>query len=236
MKAPQRIAILGGNSGLGLAIAKNLHSEGHRIVIAARDEGRLKAAANEIPGCETRTFDIVEESSVRALFEGLGSIDHLVVTAAEVPGGRILETPAKDVRSAMNTRFWGAYLATHFGAQYLTPNGSITLFSGLSATKPFVGESLGAASCGAIEGFIRTLAVEIAPIRVNAIAPGVIDTPLLDTYFGAEKENVLNQLATTLPVGRSGRPEDVASAVRFLIMHTFITGNLLQVDGGHRLI
>jgi NAD(P)-dependent dehydrogenase (short-subunit alcohol dehydrogenase family) len=134
----------------------------------------------------------------------------------------------------MDTRFWGSLYAAKYGAERMN-GGSITFMSGTSAWKPTGGSAVGAASCGAIEAFARSLAIELAPIRVNTIAPGFIDTPLIDELAGAMKSAFIEREAARLPVKRIGTPEDIADAVLFLMKNGFVTGITLTVDGGRML-
>jgi len=136
----------------------------------------------------------------------------------------------------MDTRFWGSLYAAKYGAAQMKNGGSITFMSGVSAWRPRPGGSVGSASCGAIEAFARSLAIDLAPIRVNTIAPGLIDTPLIDALVGERKHDLIAMQASRLPVKRIGTPNDIADAVLFLMKNGFVTGITLTVDGGHTLV
>ena len=222
---------------MGLATAKAAAAEGAKVVITGRSKEKLKAAQAELPaGTIAESLDVTDEAGTRALFERVGHLDHLYITAATVTlaSGLATETPA--LRPAMDTRFWGSLYAAKYGAARMKNGGSITFTSGVSAWRPRPGSSVGAASCGAIEAFARSLAIELAPIRVNTVQPGLIDTPLIDELIGERKAALVAMQTARLPVKRIGTSEDIADAVLFLMKNGFVTGITLTVDGGHTLI
>ena len=231
------VVVLGGSSGIGLATAKAAAAEGANVVITGRSREKLQAARNQLPeGTRAESLDAADEAGTRALFEQIGHLDHLFTTAASVTLGAGLAADTETLRPAMDTRFWGSLYAVKYGAAHMKNGGSITFTSGVSAWRPRPGSSVGAASCGAIEAFARSLAIELAPIRVNTIQPGLIDTPLIDELVGARKQDLLAMQSARLPVKRIGTPEDIADAVLFLMKNGFVTGITLTVDGGHTLI
>lgn len=231
------VVVLGGSSGMGLATAKAAAAEGAQVVITGRSQEKLTAANAQLPaGSRSAALDVADEAGTRSLFEQLGHIDHLFITAGSVTLGAGLSTDTEKLRPAMDTRFWGALYAAKYGAAQMKDGGSITLMSGVSAWRPRPGASVGAASCGAVEAFARSLAIELAPIRVNTIQPGFIDTPLIDELVGERKSDLIAMQSARLPVKRIGTPEDIADAVLFLMKNGFVTGITLTVDGGHTLI
>ena len=231
------VVVLGGSSGMGLATAKAAAAEGAKVVITGRSKEKLKAAQSELPP-ETiaESLDVADEAGTRALFERIGHLDHLFITAATVNLASGIATETLTLRPAMDTRFWGSLYAAKYGAAQMKNGGSITFTSGVSAWRPRPGSSVGAASCGAVEAFARSLAIELAPIRVNTIQPGLIDTPLIDELVGERKRDLVAMQAARLPVKRIGTPEDIADAVLFLMKNGFVTGITLTVDGGHTLV
>lgn len=232
-----KVVVLGGSSGIGLAVAKAARDDGADVVIASRTTQKLDAARGALgEGVQTHAVDMTDEQAVSDMFAAVGSVDHLVITAAELGGGLVKETPANALKKAFDSRFWGSYYATQAAAPNMPRSGSITYFSGISAWKPFAGESVVAASACAMESFARTMAVELAPIRVNTVCPGIVDTPLLDVFFGDAREAAVAGLNGVLPVGRIGRPDEIADAVVFLMTNGYMTGVTLHVDGGHRLV
>ncbi len=231
------VLVLGGSSGIGLATARAAAAAGAEVAIAGRDGERLERAAAELGGAvATHALDVGEEAAVAQLFERLGAVDHVLYTAGSLAGAPVAELDPAALREVLDTRFWGAvHLAKH-GAPRIREGGSITLMSGTSVERPVAGGAIGTAAVGAIEALTRTLAVELAPLRVNCLRAGVVDTPLLDAFFGDQRDAVVAELGTGLPVGRVGRPEDVAAAALFLMSNGYATGSTLTLDGGALLV
>jgi NAD(P)-dependent dehydrogenase (short-subunit alcohol dehydrogenase family) len=231
------VVVIGGSSGLGLATAKATADLGARVVITGRDRERLRSAEALI-GHEVRveSIDANDEAGTRALFEKLDRVDHLYVSAATVTLANGINENTSALHPAMDTRFWGSLYAAKYAAPKMPPDGSITFTSGISGWRPRPGASVGSASCGAIEAFGRALAIELAPIRVNTIQPGFIDTPLIESLLGENTGQIKEMAAKRLPVRRVGQPEDIAHAVLFLMTNRFTTGITLTVDGGNRLV
>jgi len=226
------VVILGGSSGMGLATAKAAQAEGARVVITGRSPERLQAA-RAVLGDKVRTvaLDVGDEMGMRALFSELDAVDHVFITAGTVLFDPKLATDAQTVRPALDTRFWGAFNAAKFAAPKMSTGGSITFMSGTAAIRPIPGASVATASGGAVEAFARALAVDLAPIRVNTIQPGLIDTPFLDT-LDDRRSAIIAEYSGRLLVGRVGRAEEVADAVLFLMKNGFVTGITLTIDGG----
>jgi NAD(P)-dependent dehydrogenase (short-subunit alcohol dehydrogenase family) len=233
----QTVVVIGGSSGIGLATAKAAADEGAHVVITGRSRDRLQSARTEI-GREVRaeSIDSNDEAATRRLFEDLRSVNHLFVSAATVTMAAAITAETSVLHPAMDTRFWGSLYAAKYASPKMPPDGSITFTSGISAWRPRPGASVGSASCGAIEAFARSLAFELAPIRVNTIQPGFIDTPLIDSLMGERAAGIKDMMAKRLPVRRVGRSEDIAEAVLFLMKNGFTTGITLTVDGGHTLM
>ncbi|MBV8774502.1 MAG: SDR family oxidoreductase [Deltaproteobacteria bacterium] len=230
--AKTTIVILGGSSGIGLATAKAAKSEGARVVITGRSPERLQAAQASLGGdVKAVPVDVVDQAATRGLFTDLERVDHVFITAGSVLFDPKLAPELDSVRPALDTRFWGAFNAAKFAAPKIGAGGSITFMSGAAAIRPIRGASVATASCAAVEAFARALALDLAPIRVNAIQPGLIDTPFLDT-LGDRRSAFIAEYSKRLPVGRPGRPEEVADAVLFLMKNGFVTGITLTVDGG----
>jgi NAD(P)-dependent dehydrogenase (short-subunit alcohol dehydrogenase family) len=240
-----RVIIIGGSSGIGLETARLALAEGASVTIAGRSEDRLRRAAeNLLSTHDTRTVpdrlrsvvaDVTEESSLRALFQGEVRIDHLFLPAGELlpAGGCALTSDLLGLRAILESRLLGVACVVR-QARPKMAGGSITLMSGLYSTRPARSGAFAAAAVAAVEGMTRALALDLAPTRVNAVAPGLIDTPLWDA-FGPQREAILARGAS-LPVGRIGRPEEVAEAVLFLMSNGFVTGTVLAIDGGGALV
>jgi NAD(P)-dependent dehydrogenase (short-subunit alcohol dehydrogenase family) len=231
-----RVIIIGGGSGMGLALAGLLLDEGAEVHIAGRSADRLAAAARHLGSPErlrASQVDIGHEDPVRDLLAD--QVDHVVVTAADANGAYhpIAGFPIEDARTVLGTKVLGPWLVAKHA--HLRPGGSITFTSGIAAYRPGPGSSMLATANGALEALARTLAVELAPIRVNCVSPGWVDTPIWDELAGPHKGERLAAMAARLPAGRVGRPEDIAAAFRAVMTNEFMTGTVVHVDGGQRL-
>jgi NAD(P)-dependent dehydrogenase (short-subunit alcohol dehydrogenase family) len=237
----QKILIVGGGSGMGLALARRCVEAGATVIIAGRSEARLRQAREAFgnpSGLEVAVVDIAREDQVAALFAEIGGLDHIVSTAADIEGAyRLLpELDLKAAQRMVDSKLFGPLLLANHGAPRLAANGSMTFISGIAAYRPAARGSVVAAVNAALEGLVRALAVELAPIRVNAVSPGWIDTTIWALVAGDRKAEMLAAMAERLPVGRVGQPEDIADAIFFLIGNGFTTGTTLHVEGGHRLV
>ncbi len=215
------VVIIGGSSGIGRAVAQLLASRGAHVTVASRSVGGV---------------DIRNETDVRRFFEDHGPVDHVVVTAMDTAGayGPVRDLDPAAALAAINVKVIGALLiAKHAG---LRPGGSLTLTSGIAAYRPAVGGAVIAAANGALESLAKALALELAPVRVNVVSPGWIDTPVWDTLAGPAKHDRQAAMAERLPGRRIGHPDDVAKAVVALLDNEFVTGSVFQVDGGQRLV
>ncbi len=233
----KKVVIIGGSSGMGLASAKAAAAEGAYVLIAGRSREKLTRALEEIEGeADAHILDVTREEEVRDFFAELGTYDHLVTTAATGAVGPFREIESAAVRSVFESKFWGQYYAARYGSGGIQPGGSITMFAGVASHKPLPGLVAYAAVNGAIEGLCRTLAVELAPLRVNVISPGIVMTPAYQEMPEQEREAMFRSVADRLPVRRVGRTEDVASTVLYLMKNGYTTGTVIHVDGGHRLV
>ncbi|MBD2164582.1 SDR family oxidoreductase [Calothrix membranacea FACHB-236] len=233
----QKIVIIGGSSGIGLASAKAIVAAGGNVVIASRSEAKLNAAQAEIgERVVTHSVDITNEQEVQKLFSTVGSFDGLVITISVEAMGAFLELDSKVARQIFENKFWGHYYAAKYGAAQLKPSGSITFFSGYASQKPVPNLSIMAAVNGALEALARSLAVELSPIRVNVVSPGLVDTPIYQGMPTEQRQNYFNYVANSLPVKRIAQPEDIAETVLYLIKNKFTTGAVVDVDGGARLV
>ena len=232
------VVILGGSSGIGLATAKAAQREGAQIIITGRLQERLARAGTELgPTARTVALDVNDESGTAQFFAGLDGLDHLFTTAGAVVSDAGLLPDTAALRPALDTRFWGGLYAAKHAAPKMRRDGFITFMSGTAALRPIQGGAVATASCGAIEAFARALAVDLAPIRVNAVRPGFVDTPLLDAFLGPNKPSVLEATAKRLPVRRVGRAEEIRDGgVPFWMRNGYVTGISLTIDGGGLLL
>jgi NAD(P)-dependent dehydrogenase (short-subunit alcohol dehydrogenase family) len=234
----KRIVILGGSAGIGFAVAARAAREGAQVVIASHDPSRVERAVARIPGAQGRAVDLRSQSAVRALFDELrGPIDHLVYTAGE----ELLLSPLSELdldaaRRFFELRYWGALAAVQAARPHLARDGSVVLTSGGAAHRPFPGFVIGASICAAIEAAARTLALELAPIRVNVVTPGFVDTELWSNIPPEARAQMFSEAAAKLPVRRVGTPEDVAEHYLGFMRGGYVTGQTLIVDGGHLLV
>lgn len=221
-----KLVVIGGSSGIGLAVARTAVAAGWDVTVASRDPGRAEIAAEAVE------LDVTDAAAVREFFASLGPVDHLVSSTVARAGGPVKELDLDAARRAFETKLWGPLAAV----QAADVRTSIVLLSGAAASTPMRGGAATAAVNGAVEALVRTLAVELAPVRVNAVSPGIIDTPTWASMPDDQRDAMFSRLAGALPVGRVGSSEDVADAIWHLLTNGFVTGTVLHVDGGHRLV
>lgn len=232
----KKIVIIGGSSGIGFETAKQVIAQGAEVIIASRSKNKLQNAKEQLGARATAfTLDTTQEQQVQSFFEKVGQFDHLVVSAAETSSGSFLDTNTTQARQLFENKFWGQYYAAKYGAPKVLPHGSITLFSGVVAYKSMVGSSMLGAVNAAVSNLGQTLALELAPIRVNIISPGIIDTPSRSKMPEEIRNHFYATVGNKLPVKRIGRAEDVAQSVLYLLQNSFVTGTVLHVEGGHIL-
>lgn len=244
MKADGTIVVIGGSSGIGLAVARRSLDDGATVVIAGRSQQRLDAARADLARTgppagrlSTHPVDIGDPAQVTRLFERVGTLSHLVVTAADLPYGPVVSLSEDSMVRAVRSKILGPLFAAQQAAPRITKPGSITFTSGIAASRPAPGGALAATVNGALESMVLALALELAPIRVNAVSPGWVDTPVWDRLATPDVKNArLADLAARLPARRLGRPEDIANAVAFLIADTFVTGTVLHAEGAQVLV
>ena len=174
--------------------------------------------------------DVTDDAAVKRLFETTGPVDHVVVTAAVLKAGHIKKMTIEDARSTMESKFWGAWRVAHFGE--IVSGGSLTLVSGFLSIRPRPNSAIVGAANGALESLVRSLAIDLAPARVNAVSPGIIDTPIRANMAAESRTAMLKQAAATLPVGRVGEAEDIGLQIVALMKNGFATGSIMYVDGG----
>lgn len=234
----KRVLILGGSSGIGFATAQSVAAQGAQVIIVSSNQQRVDAALAQLPAGNTGyAVDLTNEQQIKSLFETIGNFDHLVYTAGEnLQLNKISNTVVDEARSFFNLRYWGAFSAVKYASPYINMGGSITLTGGIASPRPGSGWSLGASICAAMEGFTRAMAVELAPIRVNQVSPGVVKTNLWANMSAIERDNMYMQIGNSLLVKRVGEAEDIAQAYLYLMQQQYATGQILVTDGGSVLV
>ncbi|WP_429379237.1 SDR family oxidoreductase [Mucilaginibacter sp. UYCu711] len=229
---------MGGSSGIGLATAKAAALEGADVIIVSSNQQRIEQALTELPeGNKGMAVDLTDEKQVKRFFSNLGKFDHLVYTAGEsLQLVTIADATLPDARLFFDLRYWGAFTAVKYASPYINIGGSITLTGGVASIRPLSGWSLGASICAAMEGFTRAIAIELAPVRVNLVSPGVVKTNLWNNMTETDREGLYNSVANNLPVKRVGEAEDIAQTYLYLMGQQYSTGQVIVVDGGSVLV
>ncbi|MET1027632.1 MAG: SDR family oxidoreductase [Dongiaceae bacterium] len=234
----QRLVVLGGSSGIGLATAQAAAAEGADIVLVSSNQQRIAAALATLPkGGTGHAVNLRDETEIGALFHRIGAFDHLVYTAGEnLTLGTLAETPIDQARQFLDLRLWGALTAVKYATPHLRPGGSITLTTGIANRRPRSGWVMAAAVCGAMDGVTRALAMELAPIRINAVSPGLIKTALWDSMSEMDRAALYRDVGGSLSVGRIGEAAEVAQTFLYLMNNGFATGQVVVLDGGAVLV
>lgn len=235
--AAKRVLVIGGASGIGFAVAKGAIADGARVTIASTNLTRLQAAAERLGGVETAPLDVTDEGAVRTYFAAAEHFDHIVFTAGDWGSARraaIADIDLTAAQSLFRVRFWGAVSVAKHGARHVSPGGSLTLTGGMSAHRPQKGSAIATAMAGSVEHLVLGLAVELAPIRVNAVCPGAIRTEIWDRFPEHLREAEFARIRRQL-LPRIGEAEEVAEAYLYLMRGGYTTGQVLCVEGGSAL-
>ncbi|MCV7347404.1 SDR family oxidoreductase [Mycolicibacterium rhodesiae] len=233
----RRVLVVGRASGIARAIALAVRAAGGEVVAAGRDTDKL-AASYDDPGIGVAHIDLTDDASIESFAERVGHLDHVVSTASARARGTLQELHRQDLLGSLDTKLLGPLML----AKHLTPrmdgnaDSSFVLFSGIHAFKAKVGYLGVGITNGAVDFLTRALAVEIAPIRVNAVSPGVIDTGAWDAMGEGGKREYFQHISAANPVGRIGTVEDIAQAALFAMTNTFMSGVTLKIDGGEPLV
>ncbi|GAA2336370.1 SDR family oxidoreductase [Dactylosporangium salmoneum] len=227
----QQVLVAGGTSGIGLATAAAFAARGAAVTVTGRDRAKIDKAG--FPGV---VADAATEEGVRATFAGGATYDHLVIALSGGLGaGPLAGLDLGQLRAAFEAKFWPHVRLLQAALPYLAPDASVTLVTASSARAALPGTSGLAALNGALEAMVGPLAAELAPRRVNAVSPGVIDTPWWDGFAEQDRRALFSAYGDALPAGRVGRPEEVADAIVALATNGYITGTVLTVGGGVHL-
>lgn len=228
----QNVVVIGGTSGIGLAAARQAQAAGATVYAASRSEDRVTQCQADYPDITFSSLDIHDTDALEALLDKVGDIDHIVsaATGAERTMAPFLDQTAEQFSEAFN-KFWGYTNVARIGIPRLADNGSLTLVSGTPARKCNPGMSSVSCTGAAVEALVRALATEIAPKRINAVAPGLIDTGMFDR-LGDNKAAALENMGKNIPLGRVGQADEVAAAILLAMQNTYMTGTVMDVDGG----
>jgi NAD(P)-dependent dehydrogenase (short-subunit alcohol dehydrogenase family) len=233
----QTVVVIGGSAGIGLETARRARAEGADVILTGRNPERLKHAVADVDAHSTAAFDANDLAALKAFFEGLPApIDHVLVTAGGPHYGPLLEMDAAQARQAISEYMVLALEVARHAAGRVRAGGALLLMSGTGGRR--IGDGLGIASAvtAAMPAFTAGLALELAPIRVNLIAPGFVDTPLSAAILGDGLEARREELRSTLPIRRVVGPADVAALAVHLMINTALTGATYDIDGGQQFV
>jgi len=230
----QRVVVVGGSSGMGLACAQAAAEEGAEVIIVSRNQEKLDAAVADTKGVVLSVaVNIKDEEQVEQFFSNLGSLDHLVITASSTAMAPFVKMQSGAAKNFFDTKFWGAFHCAKYAAPLLAKTGSITFVSGVASRRPMKGLSVAGACNGALESLAKSLALELAPIRVNTVSPGLVDTPLYAKMPEDQRNSMYEATAKMLPAGRVGTSSDIGEFVLSIMKNAYITGTTLDIDGGN---
>lgn len=234
----KRILVIGGASGIGYAVAEAVLANGARVTIASSNRDKVDAASARLGNAATGVvLNVTREDQVASFF-GVETFDHIAFTAGDWGGprhGPIAELDLEQAAKLFNVRFWGAVAVAKHAAPKLPPGGSLTFTDGMIAHRPQKGSAISTAMTGAVEHLTRALAVEFAPVRVNAVCPGLVRTGIWDRIPEDKREAELKQMTSRQPLPRVGEPHEVAEAYLYLMRGGYTTGQVLYVEGGWAL-
>src|SRR5471032_2648497 len=223
------VVVIGGLSGIGRAVAEQAAAAGARVIAA----GRRAAPADFPAAIQTARIDVGDDASVARFFKDVGAFDHLVVTAGPViASAKLADLDVNAAIAAFNVKFFGQLRVAQHAARSIAAHGSITLTSGLLARKAVPGGLVKAAMNAATETMGRTLAKELAPLRVNVVSPGMVETGMWGDMSEADRQAMAARAGAAIPVGRVGQADDLAQAYLMLMQNGFMSGAVVDVDGG----
>jgi NAD(P)-dependent dehydrogenase (short-subunit alcohol dehydrogenase family) len=232
----QHVVIVGGSSGIGLAAARQLLAASLKVTITGRSAQRLDEARQSLAGAEAVVMDAVASDALNGTFSRIGAFDHLVLALGSGKGfGPFTSVSVADVRKGFEEKVYPHFAVAQAALPFLRKDGSITFISAVSAHAAMPGTAGIGAANAAVAMFVPILAAELRPLRVNGVSPGVVDTPWWDFLPSEQREAVFADYASKTPVGRVGKPDDIAQAVAFLISNSFMSGHVIICDGGLRL-
>jgi NAD(P)-dependent dehydrogenase (short-subunit alcohol dehydrogenase family) len=233
----QRVVVVGGTSGMGLGAVNAALKAGAEIVVAGRRPKDSRPLASDSYSVTHAIVDVHEEAAVRTLFEDIGELNHLLVTATPpAVAATFLTQDTGAAQQFMNGKFFGSWICARYAAPKIRPGGSITFLTGCASVRPRSGSAAVTATFAALEALSRALALELGPIRVNTIRPGLIESEMWNVLDAAARDELRRKTRETLPVHRIGATEDIGHAAVFLMTNPYVTGALLEVSGGETLV
>jgi len=233
----QTVVVIGGSSGIGLETARQARAEGAKLILTGRSPEPLQHAASELGALSTAAFDATDSASVDRFFHQLpATIDHVMVTAGHPHYGRILDMDFAAMRRGLEEHLLLVLEVARNAAGKVRPGGTLLFMGGTGGRRPVIGTAIASTVTAALPALTANLALELAPIRVNLIAPGFVDSPLSASLLGTELENRRNHLRATLPIRRVVTPADVAALAVHIMINTALTGATYDVDGGQQLV
>ena len=237
MVQKQKIVVMGASQGIGFATTQLLANQNNEIVMISKTKEKIEKAAKDIgKNVISKTLDFTDELSVKKTFEEIGNFDHLLLIGAGLPAwGAFTQFETQALKNAFDTKFFGYYYSAKHAIPYLRKDGSILMVIGGAARKGMPGTAGLAAVNGAIMAMGKTMAVELAPIRVNVVSSGVVDTPAYYWMDDKQKKAFFQQIGKKLPVGRIGKPDEIAHIIESITENQFMTGALVDIDGGGSL-
>ena len=232
----QTVVVIGGSAGIGLETARRARAEGAKVILTARNPERLKHAATEIEALSTSAFDAGDSVAIEQFFRDMPTIDHVMVTAGRPYYGRLADMDFAKIHDLISAHILQALYVARNAANKVRPGGTLIFMGGTGGRRPAIGMSIAGAVTAALPSITANLALEIAPVRVNLIAAGFVDTPLSAELLGDQLEKRRNQLRTTLPIGRVVGPADVAALAVHIMTNTALTGATYDIDGGQQFV
>jgi NAD(P)-dependent dehydrogenase (short-subunit alcohol dehydrogenase family) len=233
----QIVVVIGGSSGIGLATARQARAEGAEVIITARDPERLKRAGGEVCARSTSAFDATDKARLEAFFDALPvPIDHLMVTGGGTYYARLADMEFDEARRAVDAYLWLPLQVARLAAEKVRPGGTLLFMAGTDGRRPAVGRAVIGTLMLGLPALAQNLAVELAPVRVNLIATGFVDTPRWAALLGGRLEECREHLRATLPIGRVVGPADIAALAVHLMTNSAVTGATFDIDGGQQLV
>jgi len=233
----QTVVVIGGSAGIGLETARRARAEGAGLILTGRDPERLQYAGGEVEALSIAAFDATDPAALERFFGDLpGAIDHVMVTAGHPHYGRLLDMEFEQARRALDTHLLLILQVARHAANKVRPGGTLLFMGGTGGRRPRVGMGMVPIVTAALPALTASLALEVAPVRVNLIAAGFVDTPLSASLLGDELDNRRNQLRATLPIRRVVTPADVAALAVHIMTNTALTGATFDIDGGQQLV